>query len=300
MRWVTWRRPGTFDDRVGLVDGDEVRSLPAGVALIDVLPDLDAAAGRARRAPVEVVALDDVELRAPVPRPPSVRDFYAFEQHVKTAREGRGMAVDPDWYELPVFYFSNPHGVIGPGAAVPVPPGCEALDFELEVAAIIGTPGADLTPGEAWHHIAGFCVMNDWSARDLQAREMRQMLGPAKGKDFATSLGPALVTPDELGDLDLEMTAEVNGRRYSTGRLSDLWWSFGEMVAYASRGTLVAPGDVIGSGTVGTGCILELAITHGHDAYPWLRPGDRVELRVEGLGTLANTVVDGPPLRPLR
>jgi 2-keto-4-pentenoate hydratase/2-oxohepta-3-ene-1,7-dioic acid hydratase in catechol pathway len=278
---------------VGLVDGDELRALPPGVRLVDVLPDLDAAAAQARRSPAGVVALGSVELRPPIPHPPAVRDFYAFEQHVRTARETRGMAMDPDWYELPVFYFSNPHSIVGPGAPVAVPPGCEQLDFELEVAAVVAREGADLDASTAaGTHIAGFCVMNDWSARDLQAREMRQLLGPAKGKDFATSLGPFLVTPDELpDDLGLTMTATVNGREYSRGTLSDLHWSWGEILAYASRGTRVVPGDVIGSGTVGTGCIVELSLVHGSDAYPWLRPGDEVVLEVEGLGRLANRVV---------
>jgi 2-keto-4-pentenoate hydratase/2-oxohepta-3-ene-1,7-dioic acid hydratase in catechol pathway len=293
VRWATWRRPGTFDDRVGVVVDGEIRSLPPGPALVDLLGDLERHGRRAARTPFDVVELDAVELRAPVPHPPAVRDFYAFEQHVKTAREGRGMQMDPDWYELPVFYFSNPHSIAGPGADVRVPPGCEWLDYELEVAAIVGQEGADLDAASAaTTHIAGFCIMNDWSARDLQGREMRQMLGPAKGKDFATSLGPFLVTPDELpADLALTMTATVNGREYSRGRLGDLHWSWGEILAYASRGTRVVPGDVIGSGTVGTGCILELSISHGSDAYPWLRSGDEVVLEVERLGQLRNRIV---------
>ena len=290
MRWVSWRDPTSDVERAGLVDGDEIRSLPLGTRLLDVLDDLESAAALVRREPAGVVRRDDVVLLAPVPRPPSERDFYGFEQHVRTARERRGMEMDPDWFELPVFYFSNPHGIVGPGADVAVPPGCEWLDYELEVAAVVGRDGSDLDPDAAGTHIAGYCVMNDWSARDLQAREMRQLLGPAKGKDFATSLGPELVTPDELGDLRLEMTAHVNGREYSRGNLGDCHWSFGDMLAYASRGTRVATGDVIGSGTVGTGCILELALVHGPDAYPWLRPGDEVSLTVEGLGTLTNRV----------
>jgi 2-keto-4-pentenoate hydratase/2-oxohepta-3-ene-1,7-dioic acid hydratase in catechol pathway len=290
---VTWRRPGTFDDRVGVVVDGEIRSLPPGPALVDLLGDLERHGRRATRTPFDVVALDAVELRAPIPHPPAVRDFYAFEQHVKTAREGRGMQMDPDWYELPVFYFSNPHSIVGPDAEVSVPPGCEWLDYELEVAAVVGRDGADLDASSAARtHVAGFCVMNDWSARDLQGREMRQMLGPAKGKDFATSLGPFLVTPDELpDDLALTMTATVNGREYSRGRLDDLHWSWGDILAYASRGTRVVAGDVIGSGTVGTGCILELSISHGTDAYPWLQRGDEVVLEVEGLGRLANRIV---------
>lgn len=314
MRWATYRHPdghpGSGADRVGLVVDAELRALPPGRSLVDLLGDggerLAGAADEARRSPEEVVALDEVVLRPPVPHPPSVRDFYAFEAHVRTARKGRGLDVDPGWYEQPVFYFTNPHVMHATGDPVAVPPGCEELDYELEVAAVVGRPGSDLDPPEAEEHIAGYTVMNDWSARDLQRREMRQGLGPAKGKDFATTLGPFLVTPDELADrrsdraFDLTMTAAVNGEEWSRGSLADLHWSFAEMVAYASRGSRVEPGDVVGSGTVGTGCILELAIVHGAEARPWLRPGDGVSLTVERLGTVTNTVVAGAPPRPLR
>jgi fumarylacetoacetate (FAA) hydrolase len=237
-------------------------------------------------------------VRLPPPtQPPTIRDFYAFEEHVATARRARGLEMVPEWYEAPAFYFSNPHSVIEPDQPVAAPPGCQELDYELEVAAVVGIEGADLDPDEAEGHIAGFTVMNDWSARDLQRREMKVGLGPAKGKDFATSLGPWLVTTDELADrragkaYDLAMTARVNGREYSRGNLADLHWSFGEMLAHASRGTRLVPGDVIGSGTCGTGCILELSLVHGPDEYPWLAPGDVVELEVERLGVLRNPVV---------
>lgn len=297
-------------DRVGLLVGDRIPTLEAGVQLLDLLGDdgerLARAAERARATPAMVAALDEVALRAPVPRPPSLRDFYAFEQHVRMARKRRGVEMDPLWYELPVFYFSNPAGVIGPYDDVAVPPGCAQLDYELEVAAVVGMGGSDLRPSEAERHIAGFMVMNDWSARDIQQREMRLGLGPAKGKDFATSLGPFLVTRDELETyrkgkaFNLTMTASVNGREYSRASLADIYWSFGEMLAYASRGTQLVPGDVIGSGTCGTGCILELAFVHGEGAYPWLAPGDVVTLTVDRLGTLSSRVIAGPPLIPLR
>jgi len=171
---------------------------------------------------------------------------------------------------------------------------------------IVGRGGSDLTPQQAEQSIAGFCVMNDWSARDVQRREMKLSMGPVKGKDFATTLGPMLVTPDEISDArsgrayDLTMTATVNGREYSRASLAEIFWSFGEMISYASRGTRVEPGDVIGSGTCGTGCILELALVHGGDAYPWLQPGDEVVLTVDRLGSLRNRVVAGSPLRELR
>jgi 2-keto-4-pentenoate hydratase/2-oxohepta-3-ene-1,7-dioic acid hydratase in catechol pathway len=310
MRWVTYRHVDSRQDRTGLVVETNVHGLEHGTTLIGLLGDdgtrLAHAAARAQREPFEVVALDSVRLCAPIPQPPAVRDFYAFEQHVRTARERRGLAMDPDWYELPVFYFSNPHGVVGPDVDVPIAPGSQEMDFELEVAAIVGRGGADLDARDAEDHIAGFCVMNDWSARDVQRREMKLSLGPAKGKDFATSLGPMMVTPDELADAkrdrayDLTMTASVNGKEYSRASLADIYWSFGEMLAYASRGTRIAPGDVIGSGTCGTGCILELSLVHGADEYPWLQAGDVVELTVDRLGTLRNRVVAGAPLRALR
>jgi 2-keto-4-pentenoate hydratase/2-oxohepta-3-ene-1,7-dioic acid hydratase in catechol pathway len=309
MRWATFRQ-GSGEERVGLVVDGRILALPAGTRLIDLLGDdgerLAGAAERVTQGPAEVMALDDVSLLPPIPRPPSVRDFYAFEQHVRTARQRRGLDMDPDWYELPVFYFSNPAALVGDGADVPVPPGSQELDFELEVAVIVGMGGSDLSPKEAERHIAGYCVMNDWSARDIQRREMKLSMGPVKGKDFATSLGPTMVTPDELepfrsgSAFDLTMRAVVNGREYSRASLADIYWSFGEMLAYASRGTTVVPGDVIGSGTCGTGCILELSLVHGSEAYPWLKPGDEVLLEVERLGRLTNRVVEGRSLVPLR
>jgi fumarylacetoacetate (FAA) hydrolase len=239
----------------------------------------------------------EVRLWAPLPRPPSVRDFYAFEEHVTKAFANRGRPVPHEWYDFPVFYFSNPGAVCGSEDAVAAPPGSLALDYELEVACIIGRGGRDISAGEAGAHIFGYTVLNDWSARDLQRAEMTVGLGPAKGKDFAASLGPWLVTPDELADAAegrpgvyrLEMAARVNGVERSRGNLADVHYSFGEMIARASSGVELFPGDVIGSGTVGTGCLLELTGGQG----PWLQPGDVVELEVERLGVLRNTVVSG-------
>lgn len=256
-----------------------------------------AAAERVAPAPVgDPIPEGEATLLAPVGRPPSVRDFYAFEAHVATARAGRGLEVDPDWYELPVFYFSNPASIVDPGAEVRVPPGCTALDYELEVAAVVGREVDGVDP-DAWvDAVAGFCTMNDWSARDLQLREMAHGLGPAKGKDFATSLGPWLVTPDELPEVDsgkprATMVARVDGVERSRGQLADIHHPWGRILAHAARGTRLVPGDVIGSGTVGTGCILELSLTHGSEAEPWLVPGAHVALEVERLGTLENVVV---------
>jgi fumarylacetoacetate (FAA) hydrolase len=219
-------------------------------------------------------ALAEVGLRAPIPEPPSVRDFYAFEQHVRTARASRGLEVPPEWYGRPVFYFSNPAAIRGPEDEVVFPPESSEWDYELEAAAVMGADG----------RIAGLTVLNDWSARDLQRAEMTVGLGPAKGKDFATSLGPVLVTLDELGDLGLEMTARVNGEERSRGNLGDIHWPWEELVEHAARNTRLVPGDLLGSGTVGTGCILE------HGDGRWLQAGDEVELEIEGIGVLRNRV----------
>ena len=310
MRWATYEHPDRPGERVGLLTESGIAALPPGATLLGLLGDdgsrLAEAGERARRDPAEVVPVDSVRLLAPIPRPPAVRDFYAFEQHVRTARQRRGLEMDPDWYELPVFYFSNPYAIGGTDEPVAVPPGCAELDFELEVAAVVGRSGSDIEPERGEAHIAGYCVMNDWSARDVQRREMKLSMGPVKGKDFATTIGPVLVTPDEIepyrsgAAFDLQMRASVNGREYSNASLADIHWSFGQMIAYASRGTRVEPGDIIGSGTCGTGCILELSLVHGGDAYPWLQPGDEVVLEVEHLGALRNRVVAGRPLVALR
>jgi len=234
-------------------------------------------------------------MRGPLPPVASVRDFYAFEQHVKTCRRQRGLDMVPEWYQVPVFYFSNPAGVIGHGDPVCAPRASRALDYELELACVIGKAGSDIPADDrALEYVAGFTIMNDWSARDLQRQEMAVGLGPAKGKDFATSLGPELVSFDELRDcyedgrLRLKMTASVNGKVYSEGNAATMHWTWPQLIAHASRDTRLVPGDVLGSGTVGTGCILELT----PDAVGgWLKAGDVVELTIERLGTLRNTVV---------
>jgi fumarylacetoacetate (FAA) hydrolase len=234
-------------------------------------------------------------MRLSLPPVASIRDFYAFEQHVKTCRKQRGLDMVPQWYQVPVFYFSNPAGVIGPNDPVAAPQGSQALDYELELACIVGKPGRDLPADDrSLEHVAGFTIMNDWSARDLQRLEMAVGLGPSKGKDFATSLGPELVTFDELQDryregrLHLDMTAAVNGRVLSRGNAGSMYWTWPQLLAHASRDVWLRPGDVLGSGTVGTGCILELT---PDAAGGWLKPGDVVELSVERLGTLRNQVV---------
>jgi fumarylacetoacetate (FAA) hydrolase len=228
----------------------------------------------------------------------SVRDFYAFEQHVKTCRKHRGLDMVPQWYQVPVFYFSNPVAIIDDGDTVHAPQGSNALDYELELACVIGTAARDLPADDsAMKCVAGFTIMNDWSARDLQRAEMAVGLGPSKSKDFATSLGPRLVPFNELKDvyrdgrLHLEMTATVNGKVYSRGNAGSMYWTWPQLLAHASRDTELRSGDVLGSGTVGTGCILELT---PEAVGGWLKPGDVVELRIERIGTLRNRVVERP------
>jgi fumarylacetoacetate (FAA) hydrolase len=259
------------------------------------------AAGEAPGAPLETVPLDQVRLLAPLDRPPSVRDFFAFEDHVKNSRAGQGLEVDPGWYERPLFYFSNPAAIYGPDDEILVPRGCRALDYELEVAAVIGVEAADLDPDDpaTMDVVAGFTILNDWSARDIQAREMSQNLGPGKGKDFATSLGPVVVTRDQFGGLSegkpkATMTARVNGEEKSRGALENIYFAWTAILAYASANTRLVPGDVIGSGTCGTGCLLEWRMTGHRDTHPWLRPGDVVELDVEHIGVLRNTIAARP------
>ncbi|MFG2950981.1 fumarylacetoacetate hydrolase family protein [Streptomyces adustus] len=246
--------------------------------------------------------VSQVRLLPPL-RPASVRDFVTFEEHVEGVRrsvEGTG-GVPEQWYAAPTFYFTNPHAIHASGDDIPMPPGSAVLDFELEVAAVIGREGRDLTPDQARDHIIGYTVFNDWSARDLQSAEMKVGLGPCKGKDTATTLGPCLVTADELdryrdedGFLRLALTAEVNGEVVGRDLLSNMSWTFEEMVAYASRGTRVVPGDVLGSGTCGNGgCLAELWGVRGEQTPPPLKPGDTVTLTVEGIGTVSNTVVPG-------
>jgi 2-keto-4-pentenoate hydratase/2-oxohepta-3-ene-1,7-dioic acid hydratase in catechol pathway len=240
-----------------------------------------------------VYPLSELRLLAPLPNPRSFRDFYAFEKHVKTARENRGLEMIPEWYEIPVFYFSNHLAIKGPGEEIIKPSHCNWLDYELEIACILGKEGTNISASEADKYIFGYCVLNDWSARDLQRKEMKVGLGPAKGKDFSTSIGPWIVTKDELEHFkqgkgfDLSMKARVNGVLLSEGNMKDLYYSFGEMIERASAGVTLFPGEIIGSGTVGTGCILEL----GAQVHRWLKPGDKVDLEVDHLGVLQNEII---------
>lgn len=316
MRIARWRS-SAVEIGEGFVIDDRVVPFPDALTVGDVLAGgLDAAHGLfARVSGAPGPALADVQLLAPLV-PASVRDFVTFEEHVEGVSagvEGKSHVAD-EWYEAPTFYFTNPHTILGPGEPVS-PPVTARLDFELEVAAVIGgregSDGANLTPDAAASHIFGYTIMNDWSARDLQAREMKVRLGPAKGKDFGMSLGPWIVTADELapfldddGFLAVRAEVYVNDTLIGEDLLSNMGWPFPELVAYAARNSKVVPGDVLGSGTVGNGgCLGELWGRAGGLTPPPLAEGDEVRMVVEGIGELVGRVsaaVPAPPLPPAR
>lgn len=287
--------------------------LPA--AMLDFLKGGEKSMDMARQVEQSIVSgkYTDTEssarLLAPVPKPPSCRDAYAFRQHVATARRNRGVPMIPEFDQYPVFYFTNHNSIIGPGDLVVEKDHLEKLDFELEAAIVIGKGGRNIAAKDADQHIVGYTIMNDFSARVLQMEEMKLNLGPAKGKDFATAIGPWLVTVDELkrhqkktdyGDkYDLRMQAWHNGNKISNGTMADMNWTFAEIIERASYGVDLHPGDVIGSGTVGTGCYLELngtwaleAKERGEEHKPiWLKAGDTMDLEIEGLGRLSHRIV---------
>lgn len=251
----------------------------AATACINVNPGL-----RGPRDETLIYAPGQVRLRTPLPDPPSIRDFYAFEQHVKNGFERRGEPMPQEWYEFPVYYQTGHHNIIGTDEDVLWPSFTEKFDYELELAAVIGRKGTNIRGAEARDYIAGFTIMNDFSARDIQRREMKVRLGPAKGKHWCTGLGPYLVTADDIRDpYNLRMVARVNGEQWSEGNSAMLFWKFEQMIEFLTQDDTVYPGDVIGSGTVGTGCGLEL--------NRWVNPGDVIELEIEGLGVLKNRVV---------
>lgn len=310
MRFATWEAEGRV--QAGVVEAAGLHALPDGRSILDLvragLPVALDAGAAALDGPA--VPLESVRLLPPLAAP-TVRDFVAFEEHVEGMVAPSGEPVPPEWHQAPTFYFTNPYALVGAHDDVAVPPGSQRFDFELEVAVVVGRDGASLTPEQAREHVFGYTILNDWSARDLQMREMAVRLGPAKGKDSATTLGPWLVTADELeshrddeGFLALEMRVCVNGVEIGHDLLSNMGWPFEELISYASRGTEVRAGDVLGSGTCGNGgCLAELWGVRGDAAPPPLQVGDVVEMTVEGLGTIRNRVVAGsdlPPVRPAR
>jgi fumarylacetoacetate (FAA) hydrolase len=298
LRWDLLSLLRGDQDEVNLETAADIMAAVAQIAgglADDDLGDADQsglAGGLSIGGEAMLLPLAQVRLLAPLPRPASLRSFVAFEQHM-AARSQRGQAVPAEWYRSPAFAFANHGAIYGSDAAVPMPQS-EALDYELGLACVIGREGRDIHPDDAAAYIAGYTILNTWSARDAQAAELPIGLGPAKARDFATSLGPWLVTPDELelyadddGHLSLAMVARVNTVERSRGNAASMYYRFAELIAHASRDATLYPGDVLGSGAVGGGCLLELTGGYG----PWLERDDLVELEITGLGVLRNTVV---------
>jgi 2-keto-4-pentenoate hydratase/2-oxohepta-3-ene-1,7-dioic acid hydratase in catechol pathway/glyoxylase-like metal-dependent hydrolase (beta-lactamase superfamily II) len=309
-RWATYRHGGR--DHVGVVSDGTIHAIAEDVRLVDLVArgadGLRAAAEAAMATPAQVVAVADVELRAPIPEPPSVRDSLCFLDHMRNCQQvtGAGRTLSDTWYRVPAFYFACPATIFGPCQDVPMAPGSAWQDFELEIAAVVGPSGADLTVEQAQQAIVGYMIFNDWSARDLQMFDSQLGIGQSKGKDSGITLGPYLVTPDELaphfgdGRLDLEVTALVNDDVVGRGSTSAMDWTFAEVISYASRGVPLRAGDVFGSGTVPTCTLVE----HLNAADPaafrgWLHDGDVVELRVRELGETRQTVRATPAPHPI-
>jgi len=303
MRFATYHHEGT--EQSGVVSGDLIHPLRRGTSLLSLIEqgaDTLRAAGRQALMAPAGPSVYDVRLLPPF-TPPSIRDFVGFEAHIEgVSKSLDGLEHVPEvWYRAPAFYFTNPYAGYGAHDGVPVPAGCRILDFELEVGAVIGRAGRNLTPEQAREHIIGYLIFNDWSARDLQKPERELGLGFSKGKDFANTLGPYLVTADELehrrdadGYLDLEMTVTLNGALIGRDTLANASWTFEEMIAYASRDAWVRPGDILGSGTCGWGALAEHWGRNGERTPPSLQPGDEVTLAVEGLGSVSNLILPGP------
>lgn len=271
----------TFDDGLGAIrDGEVVSLAKLGVDMLGLIEGglLDEARRLLPSAPV----VKGARLRAPL-QPRALRDFFAYEDHALAGAARRKETLAPEWYDQPVYYKGNPRELYGPEDVVPWPSYTRKLDFELEVALVVGRKGRDVGVADAPSHFFGFMLYNDWSARDIQKNEMVCRMGPAKGKDFANSFGPWLVTVDELGpEPEIALSAWVNGEQWSAGSTSWRYWKWAEMLSHVSQGETILPGDVLGSGTYHKGC--------GLDLDRWLSPGDRVELRSDKLGTLANVV----------
>jgi fumarylacetoacetate (FAA) hydrolase len=308
FRALRWIEAGSFRGRASALHGKTVLAFVEHDAEIRPAADAVVAAHAKGELPASfddgptTVRLADVKLVAPIPRPPSMRDGYAFRQHVLTARRNRGLEMIPEFDEFPVFYFTNHQAVVGPGELRVQKRQLERLDFELEAAIVVGKRGKNVPASKADSLVFGMTIMNDFSARAMQMKEMTLSLGPAKGKDFATGLGPWLVTMDELqahakptpngAAWDLGMRAFVNGKQVSTGNVKDMNWTFAQILERASYGVTLHPGDVIGSGTCGTGCFLELNGSKITDNQ-WLVPGDVVALEIDALGRLENTIAAG-------
>jgi len=317
MKIVTYTNKEGAD--LGLLLNDKIYSLSSIANTMNAFLQMgEGAMGKAKELEKSItnghsnllgISLSDSQLLAPVPNPPSCRDAYAFRQHVATARRNRGVDMIPEFDQFPIFYFTNHNAILGPTDDILcMPDHMQKLDFELEAAIVIGKKGRNIKAKNADDYIAGYLIMNDMSARALQMEEMKLNLGPAKGKDFCTIIGPYLVTKDELADkkaatadghdgdtYSLNMKCWVNGGLLSEGNMKDMNWTFAEIIERCAYGADILPGDVIGSGTVGTGCLLELNGSHkleNPDYEPvWLKDGDVIEMEIEGLGKIKNKVV---------
>jgi 2-keto-4-pentenoate hydratase/2-oxohepta-3-ene-1,7-dioic acid hydratase in catechol pathway len=299
MRFIKTQTPA--GPRIGVIRADGIVELSPNESRLETYfgddgEKLNRLGDAIHADPASEHDFESLDLLKPV-EPVAMRDFMIFEEHVLPAWQMQGMRRGPDvWYEQPIGYFSNAATIRGPRDAIEIPGGCINMDFELEVAAVMGRDAVSLTPDQAAGHIAGFVVLSDWSARDLQFREMDGRLGPFKGKDFGSSLGPIFVTPDEIesrrkgNGYDLEMTSMVNGRRYGGDRWTSAYWSMEELISYSSWNSRVEAGSIIGSGTCQGGCILELSIRNSPEEYPWLVAGDEVSLGVETMGEIKATV----------
>ena len=313
MKLSTYTLKKSNKELIGLLKKDSLINLNVffgEISLLELiqLPDWkELIINKTKSNNLTIHKLEEVKLLAPIPRPNSLRDAYAFRQHVETSRRNRGLEMIKEFDDFPVFYFSNHNAIFGPNDDIEcMPSHFEKLDYELEIAILIGKEGRNIKAKNAKEYIAGFMIMNDMSSRGLQMKEMKLNLGPAKGKDFASVLGPYLVTPDELlGNVvneddsgcnyNLEMTCSVNGKLLSKGNLKDMAWSFEKIIERVSYGATIYPGDIIGSGTVGTGCLLEIngtnKLKHADFAEMWLQENDVVEMEIENLGKITNKII---------
>jgi len=313
MRLSTYKLANNNKELIGLVKKDSLINLNeffGDISLVDLIKKDNWKSETLKKIDEEKLVthhINDVNLLAPIPNPNSLRDAYAFRQHVETSRKNRGLEMIKEFDEFPVFYFSNHNAIYGPQDEIKcMPSHFEKLDFELEIAIVIGKEGRNLKADEASSYIAGYMIMNDVSARGLQMKEMKLNLGPAKGKDFASVIGPYLVTPDEIKDklidkgghgsiYDLKMSCFLNNQLVSEGNFKDMNWTFEQIIERVSYGTTIYPGDIIGSGTVGTGCLLELngtgKIKDSNYNEVWLKEGDVVKMKIDKLGEISNKIV---------
>lgn len=313
MKLSTYTLKKSNKELIGLLKKDSLINLNVffgEISLLELiqLPDWkELIINKTKSNNLTIHKLEEVKLLAPIPRPNSLRDAYAFRQHVETSRRNRGLEMIKEFDDFPVFYFSNHNAIFGPSDDIEcMPSHFEKLDYELEIAILIGKEGRNIKAKNAKEYIAGFMIMNDMSSRGLQMKEMKLNLGPAKGKDFASVLGPYLVTPDELSgnvvneddsgcNYNLEMTCSVNGKLLSKGNLKDMAWSFEKIIERVSYGASIYPGDIIGSGTVGTGCLLEIngtnKLKHSDFTEIWLKENDVVEMEIENLGKITNKII---------